>query len=72
MDTTEGHKMKFCSFGCDKADNKKAQHAACLAVNGVFCGVLGKVVEKGMPCPVESGQKSYGRTAKDVKKKSFR
>ena len=44
---------------CDKADNKKAQHAACLAVNGVFCGVLGQVVEKGMPCPVEGYQKFH-------------
>ena len=57
---------------CDKADNKKAQHAACLAVNGVFCGILGKVVEKGIPCPVEGCQKSHPRAAKDQKKKSFR
>ncbi len=45
--------MKFCSFMCDWAENEKAQHAACLAVNGVFCGILLKVVEKGTPCPVE-------------------
>ncbi|MGC1404789.1 MAG: hypothetical protein WA974_17915 [Thermodesulfobacteriota bacterium] len=45
--------MKFCSFMCDRAENEKAQHAACLAVNGVFCGILLKVVEKGTPCQVE-------------------
>ncbi len=44
---------KFCSFGCAAAENERAQHAACLAVNGVFCGILLKVVEKGTPCPVE-------------------
>jgi hypothetical protein len=49
--------MKFCSFLCDRAVNEKAQHAACLAVNGVFCGILGKVVEKGLPCPVETDPK---------------
>jgi hypothetical protein len=48
--------MKFCSFGCPKAVNEKAQHAACLAVNGVFCGELKKVVEKGTPCPIEQGR----------------
>ncbi len=63
--------MKFCSFMCDKADNKKAQHAACLAVNGVFCGILGKVVEKGTPCPVKGNPKSLRRAAKVKKKKSF-
>ncbi|MBI5602217.1 MAG: hypothetical protein HY879_02585 [Deltaproteobacteria bacterium] len=46
--------MKFCSFRCEQADNEKAQHAACLAVNGVFCGILLRVVEKGAPCPVEN------------------
>lgn len=56
--------MKFCSFLCDKADNKKAQHAACLAVNGVFCGVLKKVVEKGMLCPVDADSKTAGRRKK--------
>jgi len=56
--------MKFCSFMCDKADNEKAQHAACLAVNGVFCGVLRKVVEKGMPCPVEGDSGSDGKIKK--------
>jgi hypothetical protein len=45
--------MQFCSFLCPQADNEKAQHAACLAVNGVFCGILLQVVEKGAPCPVE-------------------
>jgi len=49
---------------CDKADNEKAQHAACLAVNGVFCGVLRKVVEKGMPCPVEGDSGSDGKIKK--------
>ncbi len=63
--------MKFCSFMCDKADNNKAQHAACLAVNGVFCGVLNKVVEKGMLCPVEGNPKSVRKVAKEIKKKSF-
>jgi hypothetical protein len=57
---------------CDKADNKKAQHAACLAVNGVFCGLLGKVVEKGMPCPFEGKQESLRRPEKDKRKKSFK
>jgi hypothetical protein len=63
--------MKFCSFMCDRADNKKAQHAACLAVNGVFCGILGKVVEKGTPCPVKGNLNSLRRAAKVEKKKSF-
>jgi hypothetical protein len=44
--------MKFCSFTCPEADNARAQHAACLAVNGVYCGKLRLVVEKGAPCPV--------------------
>jgi hypothetical protein len=48
--------MKICSFGCLKAENEKAQHAACLAINGVYCGVLKKVVEKGTPCPVGKGR----------------
>jgi hypothetical protein len=48
--------MKFCSFGCPKAENEKAQHAACLAINGVFCGALKRVVEKGTPCPMEKGR----------------
>jgi hypothetical protein len=47
--------MRFCSFGCPRAENDKAQHAACLAVNGVYCGELKKVVEKGTPCPLEKG-----------------
>ncbi len=64
--------MKLCSFICDKADNKKAQHAACLAVNGVFCGLLGEVVEKGMLCPVEGNQESLRRAVKGTKKKSIR
>jgi hypothetical protein len=55
---------------CEKADNRKAQHAACLAVNGVFCGTLQQVIEKGMPCPVEGYQKPSG-TAKAPKMKSF-
>jgi hypothetical protein len=56
---------------CNQADNGKAQHAACLAVNGVFCGTLQQVIEKGMPCPLEKHQKPSG-TAKDPKKKSFK
>jgi hypothetical protein len=48
--------MKFCSFLCPQADNEKAQHAGCLAENGVFCGILLRVVEKGSPCPAESRQ----------------
>jgi len=55
---------------CNKADNKKAQHAACLAVNGVFCGLLGKVVEKGMLCPFEGNQESLRRAGQGAKKKS--
>jgi hypothetical protein len=57
---------------CDKADNNKAQHAACLAVNGVFCGLLGKVVEKGMLCPFEGNQESLRKGAKKAKKKNFK
>ena len=53
--------MKFCSFNCDNADNEKAQHAACLAVNGVFCGILLQVVEKGAPCPVVANPKIDGK-----------
>jgi hypothetical protein len=64
--------MKFCSFLCDKADNEKAQHAACLAVNGVYCVVLKKVVEKGIPCPVESRRKSHLRTKNEPRKKRFK
>ena len=48
--------MKFCSFRCPQADNEKAQHAACLAVNGVYCSLLLQVVEKGSPCPAEDRQ----------------
>ena len=48
--------MKFCSFRCPRADNEKAQHAGCLAVNGVFCSLLLQVVEKGSPCPAEGRQ----------------
>ena len=48
--------MKFCSFLCPQADNEKAQHAGCLAVNGVFCRNLLRVVEKGSPCPAEDRQ----------------
>gem|GEM_PF-3509997 len=47
--------MKFCSFLCENAQNDKAQYAACLAVNGVYCRILDRVVEKGMPCPLEKG-----------------
>jgi hypothetical protein len=57
---------------CDRADNDKAQHAACLAVNGVFCGILHRVVEKGMPCPVEGNQKFYLETATGAKKKGVK
>ncbi|MBI4764037.1 MAG: hypothetical protein HY787_05460 [Deltaproteobacteria bacterium] len=53
--------MKFCSFMCDQADNKKAQHAACLAFNGVYCGVLQRVIEKGTPCLVEVRPKAPAR-----------
>jgi hypothetical protein len=45
--------MKFCSFICEHADNDKAQHAACLAVNGVYCALLEKTIEKGSPCAAE-------------------
>jgi hypothetical protein len=55
--------MKICSFLCPQADNEKAQHAGCLAVNGVFCRILQKVVEKGSLCPAEGRQ-----TAKRKKK----
>ena len=48
--------MTFCSFLCPRADNKKAQHAGCLAVNGVFCSLLLRVVEKGSACPAEGRQ----------------
>ncbi|MCU0579811.1 MAG: hypothetical protein MUF69_09740 [Desulfobacterota bacterium] len=41
-----------CSFLCPEADNARAQHAACLAVNGVYCGKLRRVIEKGAPCPL--------------------
>jgi hypothetical protein len=59
--------MRYCSFGCPKADNDKAQYAACLAINGVFCGVLMKVVEKGTPCPLEKDFKT-GKTRSKNKK----
>jgi hypothetical protein len=55
--------MKFCSFLCPQADNEKAQHAGCLAVNGVFCRILLQVVEKGSPCPAE-GRQSVKRKKK--------
>jgi len=42
----------FCSFACPFSDTQQAQHAACLAVNGVYCSLLETVMEKGMPCPV--------------------
>jgi hypothetical protein len=64
--------VKFCSFICDQADNRKAQHAACLAVNGVFCGILLQVIEKGIPCPVERLRKLHPGSAKDPKKKRFK
>jgi hypothetical protein len=64
-----GVPLKFCSFTCERADNDKAQHAACLAVNGVFCGILHRVVEKGMPCPAGGIQKSHLEKAKEAKKK---
>jgi hypothetical protein len=54
---------------CDKADNGKAQYASCLAVNGVFCGTLQQVIEKGTPCLLEE-QKKPSATAKNRKKKS--
>lgn len=47
----------FCSFYCEFADNQKAQYAACLAVNGVYCVILNKVIEKGQPCPVSIEEK---------------
>lgn len=59
--------MKYCSFGCPKADNEKAQYAACLALNGVFCGELKRVVEKGTPCLLEKNLKS-GKTGQKNKK----
>jgi hypothetical protein len=54
---------------CEKADNSKAQHAACLAFNGVFCGVLQQVIEKGTLCSVAGNQKSLSGTTKGPKKK---
>lgn len=47
------YKMKLCSFYCQYADNDKAQHAACLAVNGVYCTLLEKVLEKGTLCAAQ-------------------
>jgi hypothetical protein len=49
---------------CDRAENEKAQHAACLAVNGVFCGILLKVVEKGTPCQVEDRRATNKKSKK--------
>lgn len=46
--------MRFCSFLCEHADNNKAQHAACLAENGVYCSILEKVIDKGSPCAAEA------------------
>jgi hypothetical protein len=43
---------RFCSFLCPFSDSGRAQHAACLAVNGIHCSLLGKVVVKGTPCRV--------------------
>ncbi len=40
----------WCSFGCPLADTSRSQHAACLAVNGVWCRALETPVEKGSPC----------------------
>lgn len=57
--------MKFCSFRCPQADNEKAQHAACLAVNGVFCSLLLQVVEKGAPCPAEGRQAAKRKKKKE-------
>lgn len=45
----------FCSFTCPFADNDRAQHAACLAVNGVWCLGLDRPVEKGTPCRFKPG-----------------
>ncbi|NLH49192.1 MAG: hypothetical protein GX444_11395 [Myxococcales bacterium] len=42
----------FCSFTCSFSDSGQAQHAACLAVNGIHCSLLADVVEKGSPCRV--------------------
>jgi hypothetical protein len=56
--------MKFCSFKCENADNGKAQYAACLALNGVYCGLLHKVIEKGLPCQVPKIAVKNGKTKK--------
>ena len=45
--------MKFCSFHCRHSDSSEAQHAACMAVNGIYCTILEEVIEKGRPCPVK-------------------
>ncbi|MDP8256328.1 MAG: hypothetical protein P9M14_11315 [Candidatus Alcyoniella australis] len=44
----------YCSFRCSFSDSGQAQHAACLAVNGVHCRLIEGVVEKGAPCRVRS------------------
>jgi hypothetical protein len=45
--------MRFCSFRCKYSESNEAQHAACMAVNGVYCTILEEVIEKGSPCPVK-------------------
>jgi len=55
--------MRFCSFSCPHSDPRGAQHAACQAANGVYCKILERVVEKGMPCPVPDDQ--YNRELPD-------
>ena len=52
--------LKCCSFLCPEADNTRAQHAACLAVNGVYCGKLRRVIEKGTPCPAPAKKPPKG------------
>lgn len=60
--------MQFCSFRCLHADNAKALHAACLAVNGVYCGLLGRVIEKGSLCPVKGQETPKGKEKRPGKR----
>ena len=51
--------MTFCSFQCPHSDSRRAQHAACQAVNGVYCTILKRIMEKGMPCPVPDEERHH-------------
>ena len=44
----------FCSFMCSFSDSAEAQHAACLAANGVYCRLIETVIDKGAPCRVRA------------------